>query len=211
MISQQSASKWIILGDTRLAARAFGTHDCASMSVARNRPTVADPTSLDEVFPVVYGELRRLAALHLHREGDAHTLQPTELVHEAYMRLVGQRTVDWNDPAQLFGLASEMMRRLLVNHALARRAHKRGDGARPITLDPHHHGTVATDADLVALDEALTALAAVDARQARVVELRYFAGYSVEETARILALSTATVKREWASARLWLRREMQGV
>ena len=178
--------------------------------------TLGEPrvTQLNDVFPLVYDELRRLAALHLGRERPEHTLQPTELVHEAYMRLVGQRTVDWTDRAQFFGLASQMMRRILVNHAVAQRTEKRGGGARPITLSAARDAAdPASDAepelDVLALDSALTTLASLDERGARVVELRFFGGLSVEETADILGVSPATIKREWATAKLWLRRAMR--
>lgn len=171
-------------------------------------------TQLNDVFPLVYDELRRLAAQHLARERPEHTLQPTELVHEAYMRLVGQRTVDWNDRAQFFGTASQMMRRILVNHAIAVNTDKRGGGQRPITLsaacdaaDPSNDP--APDVDVIALDAALNELAQFDARGARVVELRFFGGLAIDETADVLGVSTATIKREWAAARLWLRRAMR--
>ena len=172
-------------------------------------PLVAHASSLDDVFPLVYDELRRLAARHLGREHPQHTLRPTELVHEAYMRLVGQRNVNWNDRAQFFGVAAEMMRRILVNHAHAQGAAKRGSGVTPITLEPDLHVGDELDINLVALDDALNALAALDARQARVVELRFFGGLSLEETAEVLSISLATVKREWTTAKLWLRRAMQ--
>lgn len=171
-------------------------------------PQPASSTSLDHVFSLVYDELRRLAERHLGREHPDHTLRPTELVHEAYMRLVGQRTVDWSDRAQFFGIAAEMMRRILVNHALAHATAKRGSGLVPVTLAPEHDIGYEPEVDLVALDDALTVLAGLDVRQARVVELRFFGGLSIEETAEVLSISQATVKREWATAKLWLRREM---
>lgn len=179
-----------------------------------SRPTdaVTDaPSSLDDVFPLVYDELHRLAAHFLRRERPDHTLQPTALVHEAYIRLVGQRSVDWSDRAQFFGLAAEMMRRILVNHAHAHRAAKRGGDAQRVTLSDASDVGYEADVDLVALDEALTELARLDRRQARVVELRFFAGLSVEETGMVLGISPATVKREWSTAKLWLRREMADV
>ncbi len=157
---------------------------------------------------MLYDELRRLAGRHLARERPDITLQPTELVHEAYMRLVGQRTVDWNNRSHFFGMAAEMMRRILLNHAHAHAAAKRGGGQSPVTLSDTNDVGYEPDVDLVALDDALTALAAFDARQARVVELRFFGGLGVEETADVMSISPATVKREWATAKLWLRREM---
>jgi RNA polymerase sigma factor (TIGR02999 family) len=176
-------------------------------------PTLADPpspSSLDDVFPLVYGELHRLAERYLRRERPDHTLQPTALVHEAYMRLVGQRCVDWTDRAQFFGIAAETMRRILVNHARAHHTVKRGAGAARVELSAARDVGYEPDVDLVALDEALTALGTLDRRQARIVELRFFAGLSVEETATVLGISPATVKREWATAKLWLRRAMAG-
>ena len=164
---------------------------------------------LDALFPVVYDELRRLAERHLRRERPGHTLQPTALVHEAYLRLTEARRIDWSDRAAFFGAAATTMRRILVNHARDRGAQKRGGGAAPRPLDEALDvPTDAPDDALLAVDEALTALAALDPRQARVVELRYFAGLSVEETAEVLGVSPATVKREWSTAKAWLRRAM---
>ena len=169
-----------------------------------------DGDELNALFPVVYDELRRLAGRYLRREHPGHTLQPTALVHEAYMRLMQQRRIDLNDRAQFFGAAAETMRRILVNHARDRRAVKRGAGATPVAIEAALEvaDTDAPNEDLLAVDEALTALAALDPRQARVVELRYFAGLSIEETAEVLAISPATVKREWTTAKAWLRREV---
>lgn len=157
---------------------------------------------------MVYQELKRLAAIHLSREDPNHTLQPTALVHEAYLRLVDQTHVDWRNRAHFFGVAAEMMRRILVNHALARRAAKRGGDDTRISLDDAVSFFESRDVDLVSLDEALAALTQLDARQGRIVELRFFAGLSIEETAEVLAVSPATVKREWSSAKAWLHREI---
>jgi RNA polymerase sigma-70 factor, ECF subfamily len=167
-----------------------------------------DKNALDELFPLVYNELRRLAQIHLGRERPDHTLQPTALVHEAYMRLIDQRQVDWRDRAQFFGLAAQMMRRILVNYAEARNAAKRGGDLARVTLDESVSWDGGREVDLVSLDEALTNLGAIDARQARVVELRFFAGLTIEETAEVLEISPATVKREWAMAKAWLHREL---
>jgi RNA polymerase sigma factor (TIGR02999 family) len=171
-------------------------------------PAPGDPGALDDCFPLVYYELRRLAGRFLRAEGDGHTLQPTALVHEAYLRLVGQRSVDWRNRAQFLGVAAEMMRRILVNHAVARRTEKRGGGASRVALDETVRVLEADDVDLLALDGALAALAAVDARASRVVELRFFAGLGIEETAEVLGVSPATVKRDWTVARAWLRRRL---
>lgn len=164
----------------------------------------------DEIMPLVYGELRRQARRYLRRERANHTLQSTALVHEAYIRLVGQRDVTWQNRAHFFGIAAEMMRRILVNYALRAACEKRGGEAVTIAIDG---GTLqiadrAADVNLVELDEALDRLAALDARQAKVVELKYFGGLSIEETAEVLGVSNATVKREWNIARTWLRAEL---
>lgn len=160
------------------------------------------------MLPSVYQELKRLAAIHLSREDPNHTLQPTALVHEAYLRLVDQTNVDWRNRAHFFGVAAEMMRRILVNHALARRTAKRGGGDTRISLDDAVSFFETRDLDLVALDEALAGLTLLDARQGRIVELRFFAGLSIEETAEVLDVSPATVKREWSTAKAWLHREI---
>lgn len=164
--------------------------------------------SLDELFPRVYEQLRGLAAGCLRREHANHTLAPTALVHEAYIRLAAQNHIDTADRARFMGLAGEMMRRILVNHARARYAEKRGGGRVCITLDESVASSDDGDLDLVALDEALTRLAVFDDRGSRIVEMRFFAGLSIDETAHVLDISPATVKREWSTARAWLRREM---
>lgn len=167
-----------------------------------------DRRALDALLPTVYEELRRLAQSYLRRERGDHTLQPTALVHEAYLRLVDQRSVDWRDRAQFFGIASEMMRRILVNHARERRAAKRGGGATRISLDDALDFFHKRDLDLVELDDALRDLTSLDPEQGRIVELRFFGGLTVEETADVLEVSPATIKREWSLAKTWLRREM---
>lgn len=170
-----------------------------------------DPRAADRLLPAVYDELRRQAARAMRRESDVSTLQPTALVHEAYLRLVDQRA-PWHNRAQFFGVAAQAMRRVLVDHARARHAAKRGGGAPRITLgDAAAEQPGPTDdsaADVLALHDALTRLAAMDPDQARLVELRYFAGLTIEETAAALGSSPATVKREWAVARAWLHREL---
>jgi len=167
-----------------------------------------DKGALDATLPAVYAELRTLAGHYLRRERSDHTLQPTALVHEAYMRLSEQRRVDWRDRAQFFGIAAQMMRRILVNYAEARNAAKRGGDVPRITLDESVSWEGGREMDLVSLDEALTDLGQIDARQARVVELRFFAGLSIEDTAGVLGISPATVKREWSMAKAWLRHEL---
>lgn len=162
----------------------------------------------DALIELVYDELRRIAQRQFRHERGDHTLQATGLVHEAYARLVGQRAVPAADRGQFFAIAARMMRRVLVDHARARRANKRGGGQTPITLDDEHEPAADGAVDLVRLDEALAALAALDPEQARLVELRYFAGLTIEATAEVLGVSAATVKREWTTAKAWLRREL---
>jgi RNA polymerase sigma factor (TIGR02999 family) len=168
--------------------------------------------ALDLLLPVVYDELRRIAAGYMRREQQGHTLQPTALVHEAYVRLVDQREVEWQNRAHFFGVAAQLMRRLLVDHARGRNRRKRGGGVLVVPLEDHDVAGPAPDdgVDFVALDAALDRLAALSPQQARVVELRYFGGLSIEETAEVLGVSTMTVKRAWAMARAWLHRELSG-
>jgi RNA polymerase sigma factor (TIGR02999 family) len=168
--------------------------------------------ALDHLVPVVYGELRRIAARYMRAEGDGHTLQATALVNEAYLRLVDQRDVEWQNRAHFFGVAAQVMRRLLVDHARGRNRRKRGGGIAVVPLEDHDVAGPAPDdaVDLVALDAALDRLAELSPQQSRVVELRYFAGLSIEETAEVLGVSTMTVKRAWAMARAWLHRELTG-
>lgn len=167
-----------------------------------------DKQALDQLLTAVYDELRDLAAHHLRGERAGHTLQPTALVHEAYIRLIEQQSVDWRNRAQFFGLASRMMRRILVNHAEARAAEKRGGDAERVTLTDAKMLTDADVVDVIAVDRALTRLAALDARQAEIVEMRCFGGLSVEEVAEVLGISAPTVKRDWRMAKAWLKREL---
>lgn len=173
------------------------------------RWTQGDQSAFDELVPAVYGELRRLARLLLLNERAGHTLGCTALVHEAYLRLVSQTRTDWIGRAHFFGAASRAMRRVLVDHARARKAIKRGDGAVAVELDQVMLA-IEPNLDVVALDRALAELAAFDAERARIVELRFFGGLSVEETAAIVGSSPATVKRDWTVARAWLYNRMKG-
>jgi len=161
----------------------------------------------------VQGELRRLAAGYLRRERAGQTLQPTAVVNEAYMRLLPQRGVSWENRAHFFGIAARMMRRVLVDHARRRHAAKRDAGpADPVSISGLASPAREADPiDVLALHDALSKLADLDKRQAEIVEMRFFAGLTVEEIAEVLEISTATVKREWATAKLWLRRQMQGL
>lgn len=166
-----------------------------------------DAGALEQLLPLVYNELRRLAGSYLRRENAGHTLEPTALVHEAYLRLVNQ-DVEWQNRAHFFGVAAQMMRRILVDHARRRHADKRGSGGAKISLDEALNLSDERATDLIALDDALTALAALDPQKCRMVELRYFAGLSVEETARALGISVATFVRQWKTTKAWLYREI---
>ena len=162
----------------------------------------------DELLPLIYSELRRRAATRLRREHRGHSLQPTALVNEAYLRLVGQR-VEWKNRAHFFALASEMMRRILVDHARGRNRGKREGGCTRVELDEAVALTEQREVDLVALDQALVELSELDRRHGRIVELRFFGGLSLDETAEVLDVSPATVKRDWSLARAWLYRRLQ--
>ena len=167
----------------------------------------AGKSALDDMAPLVYEELRTLARNYLSRERSSHTLQPTALVHEAYLRLAGQHSVDFSNRAQFLGVAANMMRRVLLNYARARAGAKRSAGSE-FMIDTD--GAVQQPAvNLLDLNRALDELAALDARQEKIVEMRFFAGMSVEETAEALGVAPATVKRDWATARLWLTRQMR--
>jgi RNA polymerase sigma-70 factor (ECF subfamily) len=165
--------------------------------------------ALDDLMPIVYADLRRVAAGYMRREAAGHALQPTALVHEAYVRLVDQKQVKWRNRAHFFGVAAVLMRRILVDHARRRRAEKRGGDWERVTLAGDE---VATDThkeiDVLALDEALERLAQFDPQQERIVELRYFGGLTIDETAEVVGISAATVVREWTIAKAWLRADL---
>jgi RNA polymerase sigma factor (TIGR02999 family) len=167
-----------------------------------------DQAALEQLIPLVHAELRRLARGYMRRESPGHLLQTTALVNEAYLRLVDQRNVKWQNRAQFFGVSAQLMRRILVDFARARDNLKRGGKARQVSLDDALVVSAERGSDLVALDDALTALAEIDPRQSHVVELRFFGGLSVEETAEVLKVSPDTVMRDWKVAKLWLLREL---
>lgn len=171
--------------------------------------TEGDKAALDRLMPFVYDELRLLAERYLAQERPDHTLQATALVHEAYVKLVDQRAVRWQSRAHFFGIAAQLMRRILVDHARRRDAAKRGDGVRKLSIEDVVAETPAPQVDILALDRILDTLAAVDAQQARVVELRFFGGLTVDESAQVLSVSPTTVKRDWRVAKAWLYRELQ--
>lgn len=163
---------------------------------------------MNRALPALYNELREMPANYLRRERPDHTLQPTALVHESYLRLLNQRTVNWDDRLQFLSIAARMMRRILADHATARAAEKRGGGAPKLDLDAALEFCDQRAIDVGAVDQALRGLEAMDSRQAKIVELRFFGGLTVDETAEVMSLSPATVKREWTTARRWLQREI---
>lgn len=169
-----------------------------------------DQAALEKLIPLVYQELRRLAKLYLKRERPGHSLQTTALVHEAYLRLIDSSRVRWQNRAHFFAVSAQLMRRILVDFARSRRYLKRGGDAQHVSLGEALDIAEARGAAFIALDDALLALARIDERKSQVVELRYFGGLSVEETAEALKVSTETVKRDWRLARTWLRRELSG-
>jgi RNA polymerase sigma factor (TIGR02999 family) len=166
------------------------------------------PGAGDRLVPIVYQHLRRRAAAYLRGERRNHTLQPTALVHEAYLRLADQQQVSWQNRGQFYGLASQMMRRILVDHARRRNMHKRSGQWLRVSLAEHALPGPAVDFDVLALDELLVRLASFDARKSRIVELRYFGGLSLEETATVLDIAPRTVEREWRVARAWLHSQL---
>jgi RNA polymerase sigma-70 factor, ECF subfamily len=168
------------------------------------------PDGPDGLLPIVYAELRRLAASYLRRERPGHTLQPTALVHEAYVRLIDQRQIDWSNRAQFMGLAAVMMRRILVNHARDRLADKRGGGAEHVPLTLAGEGIGTFEVNLLDLHDALNDLSETDPRKAHIVELKFFGGLTTEEIAETVGVSVATVERDWKFARAWLYRVVSG-
>lgn len=171
--------------------------------------TNGDEAALARLMPLLYEELRGMAESYLRHEPSGQTLQPTALVHEAYLRLVAQHLPDWRNRSHFFGVASQLMRQILVDRARVRRALKRGGGVRKVSLEDTVSFAPERDADLLALDEALDSLAAIDPRKCRAIELRFFGGLDIDETARVLGISSATVGRELRVAKAWLYREMK--
>ncbi len=167
-----------------------------------------DPKAAEELLPVVYHELRSLAGRYLRGQRSDHTLQPTALVHEAYLKMINQSQARWQDRAHFFAVAATAMRQILVSHAVARAAHKRGGGRARVALEGDLIGEKQPEFDPIALDEALKRLAALDERKAKVVELRFFSGLTVDEVAEVLSVSKSTVEGDWRMARAWLSREL---
>jgi len=168
-----------------------------------------DPAALERLTPLVYRELHRLAKGYIHQERPGHVLQTTALINEAYLRLIDWKDVRWQNRAHFFGVAAQLMRRILVDFARARQQAKRGGAARQVSLDEAAAVAVGRGTELIALDEALQQLSAIDPRRGRMVELRFFGGLSEEETAEVLRVSPRTVRREWSLARAWLHRELR--
>lgn len=171
-------------------------------------PAEADTAQLNAALPALYSELRDLAASYLRKERPNHTLQPTALVHESYLRLLSQHTVDWSNRLHFLSIAARMMRRILANYAIARKRNKRDSGEPLLELDAAIEFQDRTQLSVAKLEESLRALELLDPRQARVVELRFFGGLTIEETAELLCVSAITVRRDWMTARQWLQREM---
>ena len=167
-----------------------------------------DADALNALLPQVYAELRRVAARQLRRERTNHTLQPTALVHEVYLRLIDQRQVDWHDRAHFFGVSARIMRRILVDHARRHGARKRGDGVQCVPIDDIKELAAPRDVPILALDQALDRLEKLDPELTRIVELRAFGGLTIEEAAHVLKVSASTAKREWRTAKAWLNREL---
>lgn len=184
------------------------TDDPTGVTALLQAHAAGDPDALEQLFPRVYDELRRIARARLSREQAGHTLGATDVVHEAYMKLVPLQNVDWQGRAHFFAIASRAMRNVLIDHAVRRRAAKRGGGATPVELDENAPGVELPLDDLIALGDALQKLEGIDARQARVVECRWFGGLSLDETAEALGISAATVSRDWTFARAWLHRAL---
>ncbi len=191
--------------------------DTAGEAAARDRNEVTrwlvagssgDARALEALLQLVYDELHRQAVRFFHRERAGHTLQPTALVNEVYLRLINQHEVNWQNRAQFFGIAAEMMRRILVSHARGRQAQKRGGAAQHITLDEGVAAEPQRDLNLLALDDALTRLEQLDPEKSRMVELRFFSGLSVQETAEVMGVSPRTIDRQWQTAKAWLYREI---
>jgi RNA polymerase sigma-70 factor, ECF subfamily len=168
-----------------------------------------DATALEQLMPLVYDELRRLAVRYLRRERDNHSLQPTALVNEAYLRLVDQQKVEWQSRAQFYGLAARVMRNILVDHARSRQTAKRGGEQFRVSFDGDQQGSINPEIKFLAVHEALERLATFDGQKAQIVELRFFGGLSIEETAEVLGIGHATVERDWKLARAWLRLQLE--
>jgi RNA polymerase sigma factor (TIGR02999 family) len=195
----------IVFSITARACVMEPAHEVTELLIAWSN---GEATALEELMPVVYDELRRVARQYMNREAGNHTLQTTALIHEAYLKLIDQKKVQWQNRAHFFAVSSQLMRRILVDMARKRHAQRRGGVGQKLSLDEAPEIGQSPARDVIAVDEALTALAALDAQKSRVVELRFFGGLSVEETAEVLKISPATVMREWKRAQAWLYSEI---
>jgi RNA polymerase sigma factor (TIGR02999 family) len=185
------------------------SHQPGQVTELLERWGLGDQSALDELTPLVYNELRHVAEAYLRRERPDHTLQATALVNEAYLRLIGQKHGRWQGRKHFYGIAARLMRQVLVEHARKHKAEKRGGGRVAVTLDHYEDVADNPEVDILAVHEALQRLARFDEQQARIVELRFFGGLSIEETAEALGVGHATIEREWAMARAWLRKELK--
>jgi RNA polymerase sigma-70 factor (ECF subfamily) len=193
-------------GEDALIMIEQGTEDVTQLLIELSK---GNRVTVDLLLPLIYDELRRLAMNYLRRERPDHTLQATALVHEAYLRLVDQTRVNWQNRAHFFGVAAQLMRRLLVDYARKHNAEKRGADFQRLTLDENIEKAVERSEEIIALDRALEALAAIDEQKARIVELRYFGGLTVEETAEVMGVTPITIKRHWRMAKAWLYGQMK--
>lgn len=184
-----------------------GSHEVTQLLISWSD---GDKGALEQLLPMIYRSLQKIAHSHLNRERSSHTLQTTALVHEAYLKLIDQNSVEWKNRSHFFAIASQAMRRILLDHARKQIAEKRGGEREKISLEDVDIALVTSNRELLALDEALNELEKIDPQQSRIVELRYFGGLTVEETAEVLQISPRTVAREWAMARAWLYRNLTG-
>ncbi len=183
-------------------------HKSENITQLLNRASQGDNLSLDKIMPVVYNELRRISSKYLNNEYRKHTLQTTELVHEAYIKLIGDQKLSWESRSHFFAIAAKSMRQILVDYARKRKALKRGEGKTLLSLDDNNIILNQTEDNILSLDEALTRLEKLEKRSSEIVELRFFSGLTIEETAEVLNISVATVKRDWKFAKAWLYREI---
>jgi RNA polymerase sigma-70 factor, ECF subfamily len=209
--SADPAKSWDTMADRKhcLLGGTMETSTRGDVTLLLGKMGKGDEAAAAKLISLVYGELRRLAGAYMRRERSDHTLQPTALVHEAYLKLVEQRSVDWQSRAHFFGIAAQMMRRILIDHARGHLRDKRGGGAIPVPLDEALVFAPEQASELVRLDESLERLAKIDPRQGKIVELRFFGGLTVEQTAEVMGISPKTVKRDWSMAKAWLHGDLQ--
>lgn len=205
-----SSGAAVALGGELLYWSAAGERPSMDVTKLLHKWSQGDHAALEDLVPLIYGELRRLARSYLAHESPGHTLQGTALVHEAYMRLVRQDSIEWQNRAHFFGIAAQTMRRILVEHARRRNAEKRGGGMARVSVEENEAVSFGTDIDILVLDAALEELGQLDPRRAKVVEMRFFGGLTEGEIATVLEVSEATVRRDWTLAKAWLYRKISG-